>query len=244
LLFIVFGLFLLANEQVSQKNSKAIAAAKADSLALDSLRFIWLADNPIDSVFRSRGFVDLSKHDSLFCIDQRYASTNNFTGKNLYGKIRGCWLHQLAADKLISAAKFLKESHSQYKILIYDAARPQKAQFELYAAACSLGSCNYVAVPWAGSLHNFGFSVDVGLADSFCVEQNLGTPFDSFDSLAQPRYEQLFLRQGRLDSTAWERRKVLRAAMRHGGFRRIDLEWWHFNALHRDTIRKYYKIVP
>jgi D-alanyl-D-alanine dipeptidase len=199
----------------------------------------------IDSLLRTRGFARLDDYDTLLCIDLRYATSNTFAGKPFYSELKGCWLHPLAAHKLIAAARMLRESHADsLRLLVYDATRPLSAQYNLYWAACSVGAGRYVAVPWGGSLHNYGLAVDVGLADAKCRELNLGTPFDSFDSLAQPRYETHFLHIGRLDSAAWQRRHILRQVMRASGFRRIDLEWWHFEALTIDSARARYQLVP
>lgn len=197
-----------------------------------------------DSLLRAWGFACLEDHDSLLCIDLRYASSNTFAGRPFYHDLKMCWLHPLAANRLLTAASLLRRSHDTLRLLVYDATRPLKAQVELYAAACSLGAGRYVAVPWGGSVHNYGLAVDVGLADLRCRELDLGTPFDSFDSLAQPRYEAFFLKTGRLDSMAWLRRRILRRVMREAGFRRIDLEWWHFEALPIDTARVRFPIVP
>lgn len=249
LLTLLFFFYVL----YSYSNKGERAAFQADTIDADSAFAMMTAGEPLDSLpvfspqdslFLKRGFVNLYDFDTLLCIDQRYASENNFAARNLYGAQRGCWLHAEAARKLVAAARNLRESSDSLRLLVFDAARPQSVQFQLYAAACSVGACRYVAAPWAGSVHNFGFAVDVGLADANCRELDLGTGFDSFDSLAQPRYESIFLRRGTLDSTAWRRRGQLRKAMRVGGFRRIDLEWWHFEALSIDTARKYHPIVP
>ncbi|HRO67418.1 MAG TPA: M15 family metallopeptidase, partial [Pseudobdellovibrionaceae bacterium] len=64
-------------------------------------------------------FVDLSK-DPDFVLDIRYASENNFMGKNVYGNEAFCYLHQEAAKMLKDAASRLSLLRRGTKFLLFD----------------------------------------------------------------------------------------------------------------------------
>ena len=81
------------------------------------------------------------------------------------------------------------------------------------------------------------------LVDAQGKEVDMGTPFDSFDPLAQPQLEERFLIAGKLSGEQVANRKVLRAAMTKAGFIQLPVEWWHFDALTRVEIQGQYKIV-
>jgi D-alanyl-D-alanine dipeptidase len=101
----------------------------------------------------------------------------------------------------------------------------------------------YVASPKAGSMHNYGASVDLTLATVEGEPLDMGTPFDFFGPLAQPRFEQKYLETGDLTETQVRNRRILRASMMKAGFQGILSEWWHFNAFARDTIKARFKAV-
>ena len=71
----------------------------------------------------------------------------------------------------------------------------------------------------------------------------MGTPFDFFGDLAQPRYEAKYLESGELTLAQVENRRLLRTVMNHAGFTGILNEWWHFNAFPKEEIRERYEIV-
>ncbi len=102
---------------------------------------------------------------------------------------------------------------------------------------------NYVANPTRGSLHNYGFAVDLSLMDAQGREVDMGTPFDAFTPMAEPRVEAQMLREGKLTETQVGNRKILREAMEEMGFRQLPIEWWHFDALPADRVRSAYAIV-
>ena len=71
----------------------------------------------------------------------------------------------------------------------------------------------------------------------------MGTAFDDFTEMAQPRFEKKFLQEKRLTARRLENRRILRAAMEAGGFKPILHEWWHFNALEIAEIKQNYQVV-
>ena len=71
----------------------------------------------------------------------------------------------------------------------------------------------------------------------------MGTPFDFYDALSEPRHEEMFLRQGKLKRYHYENRMLLRNVMRKAGFYPLSIEWWHFDAFPGSDVRRRYGIV-
>ena len=71
----------------------------------------------------------------------------------------------------------------------------------------------------------------------------MGTPFDFFGDLAQPRYEDRFVKEGKLSQVQVENRRILRWAMIRAGFHGILSEWWHFNAFPREEVKARFGMV-
>lgn len=187
-------------------------------------------------------FVDLEEIHGIQ-IDLRYASENNFTGENLYGSFRKAFLHDVAFQKLKKASQFLQKKNPEFQFLILDALRPKSVQKVLFSKVKGTPQEIYVADPEKGSVHNYGFAVDLTLADKQGNEVDMGTPFDDFTEMAQPRFEKKFLQEKRLTARRLENRRILRAAMEFGGFKPILHEWWHFNALDIAEIKQTYTVV-
>ncbi|MDH4263159.1 MAG: M15 family metallopeptidase [Spirochaetia bacterium] len=187
-------------------------------------------------------FKDLSSIKNV-TVDLRYASLNNFMGENLYGNFNKAYLHPIAAEKLNNASKILNKKKPGWKFIIFDALRPLSVQKKLFAKVKGTDKEKYVANPEFGSIHNFGFAVDIGLLDEMGREVDMGTPYDDFTLLAQPVLEDQFLKAGKLTEIQIKNRKVLRSAMEESGFKQLSIEWWHFDALPATEVRKNYKIV-
>ena len=176
-------------------------------------------------------------------IDLRYASSNNFMGQDLYGGFKTPYLHKIAAAKLRKAAELLQERKPGWELLIFDALRPRSIQRLLWEKVKGTPQEPYVANPKTGSIHNYGFAVDLTLLDDQGKELNMGTPFDDFRDLAQPRYEEKFLKDGTLTVAQAANRKLLRSIMEDAGFQPLPLEWWHYDALPKSEVKSRYKIV-
>ncbi len=102
----------------------------------------------------------------------------------------------------------------------------------------------YVADPRRGSIHNYGFAVDLTLQDAGGKEVDMGTEFDHFGKLAQPALEDKFLKVGKLTQQQIDNRKLLRKVMKDAGFIQLPIEWWHFDALPEEVIRNKYEAIP
>ena len=168
------------------------------------------------------GLVNLNEISSNFCIELRYASRNNFTGKQIYPHSARAFLQKSTAEKLLAANEELYELG--YRIKILDAYRPRKYQYILREAAYNNdpATAGFVANPDTGSHHNRGASIDITLTDLEGHELNMPTEFDFFGPEASIYYD------GCTDEQK-ENRELLGKTMEKHGFRRISSEWWHFD---------------
>jgi len=187
-------------------------------------------------------FIDVGKLPDVVT-DLRYATDNNFMGKNIYGVFRDPYLHREAAEKFIEAVRALKEGGSGYRFLILDALRPRRAQQVLWDFVEGTPEQEYVANPVKGSIHNFGFALDITLVDREGRELDMGTPFDSFSPVAQPKNEPEMFVKGLLTREQLDNREILKNALESAGFSQLSIEWWHFDADKGDNVRGSYQIV-
>lgn len=173
----------------------------------------------------------------LIEVDIRYASENNFTGRNLYGDFTECYLHREAHAKFQAAQEILVRRKPGYKFLVFDALRPRSVQYVLWDYVKGTSQEKYIANPDEGSVHNYGFAIDLSLMDDSDREVDMGTIFDFFGDLAEPQHEARFFAEGLLTDAHLENRRLLRSVMEEAGFRYNPYEWWHFDALSRKEIR-------
>ncbi len=169
--------------------------------------------------------------------DLRYASPDNFVGRDLYSPLDCAWLHRIAAEGLEAANAWLKIRRADVRFLVLDAMRPQRVQEQLWHALDGTGLQMYLANPERGSIHSFGMAVDITLIDSQGRELDMGTPFDDLTDLSHPGKEAEFLGQGALSQFQIDNRQLLRNAMHYGGFSGINTEWWHFDCGDRLKVR-------
>lgn len=102
---------------------------------------------------------------------------------------------------------------------------------------------NYLAHPDDISLHNYGAAVDVGIIGSNDVLLEMGTLFDFFGELSEPKKEQEFLLNGKLSNEALTNRLLLRNVMVKAGFMTITTEWWHFNSTTKVIAADKYELI-
>lgn len=193
-----------------------------------------------------QGLVDVQTLDPSILVELKYSTTDNFVGKDVYGDLTQAYLQPLVAQRLAAANKYLKQQHSDLRLLVYDAARPRTAQWNLWQALPQYSERQrrtYVADPREGSIHNYGCAVDLTIATKDGVPLDMGTKYDYFGELAYPKAEQRLLKTGKLTKLQVENRLLLRSVMRQAGFLPIEYEWWHFNALSRAQAKQRYKIV-
>jgi D-alanyl-D-alanine dipeptidase len=173
----------------------------------------------------------------------KYATNDNFMGKNVYAEFTEPFLHRLAAEKLRKAAELLSSERPGHSFLVFDALRPRSVQRLLWAHVEGTPQEAYVANPERGSMHCYGCAIDLTVVDNHGHELDMGTAFDTFHPLSQPKLEEEHLRVGALTRTQAENRWILRRAMTGAGFLQLAHEWWHFDAFAGDEVRSRFQII-
>ena len=176
-------------------------------------------------------------------VDLRYASPDNFVGRDLYSPIDCAWLHVDAAAALETMVAWLAARQPGLTPLVLDALRPQRVQQQLWDALDGTGLRTYLADPARGSIHSFGMALDITQHDERGRELDLGTGLDDLSELSHPALEADLLARGKLTAAQVANRQLLRDAMRHAGFVGINSEWWHFDCGDRELVRRTYRRV-
>ncbi len=164
--------------------------------------------------------------------------------------------HQLRSgvlQRLLQVQAALGQSHPGWKLLIFDAYRPNAVQQFMvdhtYAeclrtegldpaalsaerrAALWQRVYRYWAIPseepGSPPAHSTGAAVDLGLLDGEGREVDMGTPIDEFSERAAP--DHFALSGDPLEQRAHARRQLLRGLMEAAGFVQHPAEWWHFS---------------
>jgi zinc D-Ala-D-Ala dipeptidase len=176
-------------------------------------------------------------------VDLRYASVDNFVGRDLYGTLDCAWLHHLAATGLEQAVALLAREAPGHRLLVLDALRPHRVQIQLWDHLEGTDLRQYVADPARGSIHSFGMALDATLLDPQGRELDMGSGFDEMIELSHPKLEARHLAEGSLTPAQQRNRELLRGVLHAGGFRGIDNEWWHFEMLDRQHVRQHFTRV-
>ncbi len=150
-------------------------------------------------------------------VELKYASEDNFTGTVIYD-FTDAYLRYGTVKKLAKVQEALSELG--YSLKIWDAYRPQSAQFTLWEV---YPDPVYVSNPNTGfSSHSRGNTVDVTLVMIDGSEIEMPTGFDDFSALADRDYSDV-------NETAKGNALILEDAMSEGGFNCYPGEWWHFS---------------
>jgi len=226
-----------SEHQKEEQETEKEAIEAADKPLDDSLTVI------VKKSFADANLVKMSQIDASLQTDLRYASDNNFMKKNVYGNLSECYLQDEVARKLAKAQEFLREKYPTQSLLLLDCARPLSVQAAMWDLVKGTDKHRYVAAPSATPLHCYGVAVDVTIADKNGKPIDMGTEYDHFGELAQPRYHQKFSKNGKLSAKQLTNRVRLREVMKKAGFRAIETEWWHFNGFSKSEAKKRYRIV-
>ncbi len=149
-------------------------------------------------------------------LDIRYATTNNFTGTQVYPAAK-CYLRRSTAEKLKRVQVELQKQKLGLKV--YDGYRPLSVQKKFWEL---VPDDRYVANPAKGSKHNRGGAVDLTIVDNKGTELPMPTPYDDFTEKAHQNYQDL-------PTEVLKNRALLREVMEKNGFKSIETEWWHFD---------------
>ena len=196
----------------------------------------------IESISSHPDFRPLSSIAGI-SVELRYASADNFVGRDLYSPLDCAWLHRHAAEGLEKTVAWLALKRADVGLLVLDALRPQRVQEQLWEALQGTELLGYLANPVRGSIHSFGMAVDITLVDRQGRELDMGTSFDDLSERSHPALEEAMLVRGELNAAQIDNRRLLREAMLHGGFAGISSEWWHFDCGDRDAVRAGYTRV-
>lgn len=199
-----------------------------------------------EKTMAQQGLVEIQQAIPGILVELKYATTDNFMHKNVYGCLQKAYLQKEVVARLKKAQDYLSASHQGYHLLIYDATRPLSKQWDLWNALPQYSPkvrSNYVANPAEHSIHNYGSAVDLTVADEQGRPLDMGTPFDFFGEMAYPSREKALLASGKLKKEAYKNRLILRKAMIHGGFMPIEYEWWHFNAFSRAEAKRRFAVL-
>ena len=176
-------------------------------------------------------------------VDLRYATPNNFIGRDLYSPYDCAWLHRDAACALERVVAWLKARRPGCTPLVLDALRPQRVQQQLWDALAGTDLQMYLAHPQRGSIHSFGMALDITILDEDGRELDMGTGFDDMTELSHPALEARFLASSELSAEQVANRQLLRDAMFQAGFVGINTEWWHFDCGDRNLVRQTFRRV-
>ncbi|MBQ8556537.1 MAG: M15 family metallopeptidase [Clostridia bacterium] len=183
------------------------------------------------------GFVLVGEAVPDAILEIRYYSTYNFVGERIDGYEEPCALltrEAAAALKMVS-----DDMRAQgYRLIIYDAYRPQRAVDHFVRWAEDLGAVSMKPVFYPDvdkselfsrgfiarrSGHSRGSTVDLTLLDEKTGQAlDMGGAFDFFDERSHPDFT------GDLTPRQIGNRMLLRSAMLRRGFRPLSTEWWHF----------------
>jgi D-alanyl-D-alanine dipeptidase len=196
---------------------------------------------------QKQGLQDATEQVSSVLVELKYATTDNFMKKNVYGCLTHAYLQKETVAMLKKAQQNLEKAHPGYHLLIYDAARPLSKQWELWNTLTEYSPekrRTYVADPKEHSIHNYGSAIDLTVADEQGKPLEMGTKYDFFGEMAYPKEEARLLKAGKLSQKAIDNRLILRKAMKSAGFMPIEYEWWHFNAFSRKVAKEKFSVIP
>lgn len=161
--------------------------------------------------------INLESYVPNVVLDIRYATTNNFTGEQIY-QVARAYARKQVADALKSAQKEFNDKGVGIKI--FDAYRPYAATVKFYEV---YKDTTFVASPYRGSRHNRGCAIDMTLIDlSTGAELQMPTGYDAFVKEARPTAVVK-------NEIVRKNRALLIEVMSKYGFRVNSAEWWHFD---------------
>lgn len=238
-------LSLLIWSCTTNTNPKNIATKQEPILQLTKAKTKTYDTSALERLFISKHLVNINSLDSNIRVVLHYSTSHNFLNKDLYHGLKNCYLPCEVAIKLSNAQQFLNSQYPNYHLIVFDAVRPLHIQKQMWDELDmpAKDKINYLAHPSDISLHNYGAAVDVGIIGDNDVLLNMGTAFDFFGELSEPKREKEFVENGKLSQEALNNRLLLRTVMMKAGFTTITSEWWHFNATNKVTAAARYELI-
>lgn len=243
LLHIVGLCFAFACQQKTKRNTSV--STESNPLIIEHA-FIKPTDTTdTERYLLSKHLVNIKTLDSSIRVSLLYSTTHNFLNKEIYNGLSECYLPCDVAIKLCNAQYLLKLNFPEYNIIVFDAVRPLSAQKQMWEELKLpyAQKINYLAHPDDISLHNYGAAVDIGIISNQHTLLDMGTPYDTFNELSEPKNEWVLYRKGKLSKQALANRLLLRSIMKQAGFTPIATEWWHFNATSKAYAASRYELI-
>jgi len=195
-----------------------------------------------------QGFVYMDEVIPDIKLDIRYNSDYNFVGNRIDGYKAPVAILSTEAAQALKAVNEELEGKG-YKLLIYDAYRPQKAvnHFIRWAKDAKdtimkdvfypnvdktkVFKLGYVATK---SGHSRGSTVDLTIVDKESDEPvDMGSPYDFFGEISSHGTPLITAQQ------TLNRQLLLNVMVKHG-FKRYDKEWWHYTLQDEPYPNKYF----
>ncbi len=171
----------------------------------------------------NKRFVDIEEFIKGITLDIKYATTQNIFYEQLYPK--GVALLRYPAAVALSKVQ-LDLNAKGYGLKIYDAYRPYSVTCRMWDI---LPDTIYMGLPWTGSKHNRGISIDLTIVDlQSRQELKMPTPFDALVYASHPSFTLL-------SKEKIHNRDLLINTMSKYGFKVDPVEWWHFNYVSEKT---------
>jgi zinc D-Ala-D-Ala dipeptidase len=242
------GIFLSCQEQVNEsREQNGVEVTMTDTVVEPIVVYPEIIDTcHWYGYLEKLGLVDIQAVDSTIWIDLKYATTDNFMQKDVYGCLRRCYLQPDVAERIVNVQQELKSIDSTLSLKIFDGLRPRSVQQYMWDILDMpiTEKTKFVSNPKNGSLHNFGAAVDITIVNTLTGEElDMGAPYDYIGVLAWPKKEPELLASGELSQEQVNNRILLRKVMKAGYFTNIQTEWWHFNACSREKAYQLYTIV-
>lgn len=238
LFFGLLPIFFVANSKAQTFNKASIPSQLALIQPPDT--------SYLEYVFGMYELVNITKIDSSIHVQLRYADTANFLHRDFYDGLRNAYLSCFAAIKLSTAQYYLKKENPNYSLLVLDAARPLHVQQMMWDSVKlpEEKKQKYLTPASVTSLHNYGVAIDITILDLRTGRTlDMGTDFDHFGDLSQPKFEDEYLQKKLLTKEQVENRRMLREVMRRAGFKHISSEWWHFVACSREKAVSQFELI-
>lgn len=183
---------------------------------------------------KNKDFVNIKRYIPNIKYDIKYATTDNFTHKQIYKSPEENLKLQYQAIKRLKKAE--KYANQQWLFLkIWDAYRPDDAQIVLrdYYDEIWLPArlkSKLVAKPiklwWKWSKHLLGEAIDLTLVDKNWNELEMPTKFDEFWNKTSWNYVNKLTQ----NNIKRENALKLKAIMEKAGFKTLKSERWHFES--------------
>lgn len=218
--------------------------------------------NNFTLLMREYGLVNIQDLDNTILVELKYSTEDNFVGVDMYGSLNDAYFEAEFAKRIVRANKILISRYPDYRLLIYDAARPISVQRAMRKCVEGTPLESFVADGTKGGRHNYGVAIDLTIATADGTPLDMGTPFDDLTAassvkgtsdtdVASTRTPEVYrqycnelAKEGVISYEAAKNRVLLIEIMHEVGLVPYRREWWHFEELmSMSKTRSTYKIL-